>query len=99
MRRSPGANDDNRIYINGKLFDKADAKISVYDHGLLYGDGVFEGIRIYRRQGLQPQGARRPPLRIGPLHRARNPDEPGRDDRRPSTTPCRSTTRRTATSA
>src|SRR5436305_13631814 len=36
-----------RIYINGKLFDKADAKISVYDHGLLYGDGVFEGIRVY----------------------------------------------------
>ena len=35
-----------RVYINGKLFDKADAKISVYDHGLLYGDGVFEGIRI-----------------------------------------------------
>jgi branched-chain amino acid aminotransferase len=37
-----------RVYINGKLFDKADAKISVYDHGLLYGDGVFEGIRIYQ---------------------------------------------------
>jgi branched-chain amino acid aminotransferase len=37
----------NRISINGKLVDKADAKISVYDHGLLYGDGVFEGIRIY----------------------------------------------------
>jgi branched-chain amino acid aminotransferase len=36
-----------KVYINGKLFDKADAKISVYDHGLLYGDGVFEGIRIY----------------------------------------------------
>jgi branched-chain amino acid aminotransferase len=36
-----------RIYINGKLYDKADAKISVYDHGLLYGDGVFEGIRVY----------------------------------------------------
>jgi branched-chain amino acid aminotransferase len=36
-----------KIYINGKLFDKADAKVSVYDHGLLYGDGVFEGIRIY----------------------------------------------------
>src|SRR5471030_207945 len=36
-----------RIYINGKFFDKADAKISVYDHGLLYGDGVFEGIRVY----------------------------------------------------
>jgi branched-chain amino acid aminotransferase len=37
----------NKIYINGKLFDKADAKVSVYDHGFLYGDGVFEGIRIY----------------------------------------------------
>jgi branched-chain amino acid aminotransferase len=36
-----------RIYINGKLYDKADAKVSVYDHGLLYGDGVFEGIRVY----------------------------------------------------
>jgi branched-chain amino acid aminotransferase len=36
-----------KVYINGKLFDKADAKISVFDHGLLYGDGVFEGIRIY----------------------------------------------------
>lgn len=36
-----------RVWINGKYFDKNDAKISVYDHGLLYGDGVFEGIRIY----------------------------------------------------
>src|SRR4051794_26147508 len=36
-----------QVYINGKYYDKADAKISVYDHGLLYGDGVFEGIRVY----------------------------------------------------
>jgi branched-chain amino acid aminotransferase len=36
-----------KIYISGKLYDKADAKVSVYDHGFLYGDGVFEGIRIY----------------------------------------------------
>jgi len=36
-----------QVYINGKLYDKADAKVSVYDHGVLYGDGVFEGIRIY----------------------------------------------------
>ena len=36
-----------KVYINGKMYDKADAKISVYDHGLLYGDGVFEGIRVY----------------------------------------------------
>jgi len=36
-----------KVYISGKLYDKEDAKISVYDHGLLYGDGVFEGIRSY----------------------------------------------------
>ncbi|GIX01412.1 MAG: hypothetical protein KatS3mg112_0349 [Thermogutta sp.] len=36
-----------KVYINGKYYDKEDAKISVYDHGLLYGDGVFEGIRSY----------------------------------------------------
>jgi branched-chain amino acid aminotransferase len=38
-----------KIYINGKLYKKEDAKISVFDHGLLYGDGVFEGIRVYNR--------------------------------------------------
>lgn len=36
-----------KIWINGKLVPKQDANISVYDHGLLYGDGVFEGIRLY----------------------------------------------------
>lgn len=36
-----------KIYLNGKLYDKKEAKISVFDHGLLYGDGVFEGIRAY----------------------------------------------------
>jgi len=36
-----------KVYINGTLYDKQDAKVSVYDHGLLYGDGVFEGIRAY----------------------------------------------------
>jgi branched-chain amino acid aminotransferase len=35
------------IYIDGKFFPEADAKISVFDHGLLYGDGIFEGIRFY----------------------------------------------------
>ncbi len=35
------------IYLNGKFVSKEDAKISVYDHGFLYGDGIFEGIRIY----------------------------------------------------
>ncbi len=36
-----------KVYISGKLYEKSDAKISVFDHGLLYGDGVFEGIRAY----------------------------------------------------
>jgi branched-chain amino acid aminotransferase len=35
------------IYVNGKMVPKSQAMVSVYDHGLLYGDGVFEGIRIY----------------------------------------------------
>src|SRR6266436_4403241 len=36
-----------KIFIDGKYLDERDAKISVFDHGLLYGDGVFEGIRAY----------------------------------------------------
>lgn len=36
-----------KIYIDGTYYAEADAKISVFDHGLLYGDGVFEGIRFY----------------------------------------------------
>lgn len=39
-----------KIYINGKFYEKEEAKISVFDHGLLYGDGVFEGIRAYNRR-------------------------------------------------
>jgi branched-chain amino acid aminotransferase len=36
-----------KIYIDGKYYDEHNAKISVFDHGLLYGDGIFEGIRAY----------------------------------------------------
>ncbi|HTA29908.1 MAG TPA: branched-chain-amino-acid transaminase [Candidatus Cybelea sp.] len=36
-----------KIYIDGKYYDEKTAKISVFDHGLLYGDGIFEGIRAY----------------------------------------------------
>src|SRR5512136_2565980 len=36
-----------KIYIDGRYYDKQHASISVFDHGLLYGDGVFEGIRAY----------------------------------------------------
>ena len=36
------------VYIDGKFYPKAEAKISVFDHGFLYGDGIFEGIRLYQ---------------------------------------------------
>jgi len=36
-----------QIYLDGKWYPKSEAKISIFDHGLLYGDGVFEGIRAY----------------------------------------------------
>ena len=42
-----------KIWIDGKFYDKENAKISVYDHGLLYGDGVFEGIRAYNGKVLE----------------------------------------------
>jgi branched-chain amino acid aminotransferase len=38
---------NSKIYIDGNFYDQAEAKVSVFDHGLLYGDGVFEGIRFY----------------------------------------------------
>lgn len=41
---------EQRIYLNGKLVPREEATISVYDHGLLYGDGVFEGIRSYNNR-------------------------------------------------
>lgn len=44
-----------KIWIDGQLLDKSDAKISVFDHAVLYGDGVFEGIRIYDGQIFQCQ--------------------------------------------
>ena len=36
-----------KVYLNGKFVDASQANVSVFDHGLLYGDGVFEGIRSY----------------------------------------------------
>lgn len=44
----PKLGDKPIVYVNGKLVPKSQAVVSVYDHGLLYGDGVFEGIRVYK---------------------------------------------------
>ena len=46
-RRTAVGIKEAKIYIDGKFYSEADAKISVFDHGLLYGDGIFEGIRFY----------------------------------------------------
>lgn len=43
-----------KVWMDGKLVDKSDAKVSVYDHGLLYGDGIFEGIRLYHGRIFEP---------------------------------------------
>ena len=40
-------NNEPLVYIDGEYYPKSEAKVSVYDHGFLYGDGVFEGIRSY----------------------------------------------------
>lgn len=42
-----------KIYLNGEMVEEQDARISVFDHGLLYGDGVFEGIRAYHGRVFQ----------------------------------------------
>jgi branched-chain amino acid aminotransferase len=39
-----------KVYVGGRLVDEKNAKVSVFDHGLLYGDGVFEGIRVYHNK-------------------------------------------------
>jgi branched-chain amino acid aminotransferase len=48
------------VYLNGELVPKTDARLSIYDHGFLYGDGAFEGIRVYRNNifRLEPHLAR-----------------------------------------
>jgi len=45
--RSATGVKEAKIYIDGKFYSEANAKVSVFDHGLLYGDGIFEGIRFY----------------------------------------------------
>ena len=39
-----------KVWLDGKIVEESEARLSVFDHGLLYGDGVFEGIRFYKRR-------------------------------------------------
>ena len=52
---NPDPPEDRRVWLNGKLVPAAKAAVSVFDHGLLYGDGVFEGIRAYNGRILKLQ--------------------------------------------
>lgn len=47
MKKLKAPNGENHVFINGKFYLKKEARVSVFDHGLLYGDGVFEGMRSY----------------------------------------------------
>ena len=82
--RRPGGPAMTKVYINGKLFDKADAKVSVYDHGLLYGDGVFEGIRVYAGKVFRLREHIDRLYETRQAHRPGNPADAGPDDARPS---------------
>ena len=44
-----------QVWVDGRLTPAAEARVSVFDHGLLYGDGVFEGIRVYDHKVLKLQ--------------------------------------------
>src|SRR5690348_4692792 len=46
-RKTAASPKELKIFIDGKFYSESNAKVSVFDHGLLYGDGVFEGIRFY----------------------------------------------------
>ena len=63
-----------KIYLSGELVDKENAKISVYDHGLLYGDGVFEGMRSYGGKVFRLRAAPGKALEFGQGDLAGNPD-------------------------
>jgi branched-chain amino acid aminotransferase len=56
MERKTLGLDELLVYIDGKYYPKSEAKISVYDHGFLYGDGVFEGIRAYHGSVFRLKG-------------------------------------------
>lgn len=57
MKPNPFApRPDLKIWMDGAIVPSAEARISVFDHGLLYGDGVFEGIRVYNGKIFEEQG-------------------------------------------
>ena len=87
-----------KIYMNGKLVPETQAKVSVFDHGLLYGDGVFEGIRAYNGRVFMLDEHIDRLYRSRQGDRAGDPDDARRPWRAPWCRPARPTACGTATS-
>ena len=88
-----------QIYINGKFVPQEDAKVSVFDHGLLYGDGVFEGLRSYGGKVFRLEEHIKRLYESAKAIWLTIPMTQPTRCAAPSTKPCRSTTSTTATSA
>ena len=69
-----------KIYIDGKFYSEASAKISVLDHGLLYGDGIFEGIRFYNGRVFRLEEHLRPAVGFSALDLSGNSNVDARHD-------------------
>ena len=72
---------ESKIYIDGKFLPEADAKVSVFDHGLLYGDGIFEGIRFYNGRVFRLEEHLDRLVGFGALDLSRDSDVGRGDDR------------------
>ena len=88
-----------KIYIDGKYYDESSAKISVFDHGLLYGDGIFEGIRAYNGRVFKLKEHIDRLFCSAKAILLDDPDVARRPDGAPSSRPAAATSCATATSA
>ena len=68
------------IFVDGEFVPEEDAKVSVFDHGLLYGDGIFEGIRFYNGGVFRLEATPGPAMGFGPLDLPGFTDVAQRDD-------------------
>ena len=64
------------VYLNGRFVPKEEATVSVFDHGFLYGDGIYETMRAYSGQVLSPGQTSRSPQAFGGRHLAQAPSTP-----------------------
>ncbi len=75
-KMAPAPARELTIFLDGKFVPESEAKVSVFDHGLLYGDGIFEGIRFYNGRVFRLEEHHRPALGFGPLDLPRDSNRP-----------------------